>query len=241
MKKKKGTFLIELAIILPILILLLAWIFMIGMILHRKQVVTLAARAGAQYAVTPTQDWGKAMATFGVWYQLWEGGKRYQEVMSVVEDVLRKNGLNPDRAEIEIRWFPFPFVLKEEAVKNPGTKGRATVHAIFTDIFDRDNVHYNTIRQELEDEFDKNSKYHYKEYRIPSDIWVVRVKVTYPLGSSILDLLNPLFQAVGFSGNLQEGKVVASCAFPAPMPFVHVVTKTPPLYKALFDISTYFK
>lgn len=63
MDKKKGTFLIELAIILPIFVLLLSWIFMIGMILHRKQVVTLAARAGAQYAVTPTQRWGEAMAT----------------------------------------------------------------------------------------------------------------------------------------------------------------------------------
>ena len=241
MQKKKGTFLIELAIILPIFVLLLSWIFMVGMILHRKQVVTLAARAGAQYAVTPTQRWGEAMATFGVWYKLWSGGERYQEVMNVVRDVLRRNGLNPDKATIEIEWFSIPFVLKEEDIKNPGVKGRATVHAIFTDIFGNDNVHTNTVRQELEQEFDKNSAYQYTKYRIPSDIWVVKVRVEYPLGSSILNLLNPIFQAVGFSGNLQEGRVVASCAFPAPMPFVHVVQRTPALRKALFDFQHYFK
>ncbi len=242
MKKRKGAFLVELAIILPILVLLLSWIFMIGMILHRKQVVTLAARAGAQYAVTPDPKWGETMATMGVFMALWKGKKK--EVEEVVRDVLRRNGLNPQKAKINIYWFPLYFTLKEGNVSNPGYKGRATVHSIYTDMSGGGcyaGCHWRVVREELHEEFDTKSNYQYTKYRIPSDIWVVRVSVEYPLGASILNLLNPLFKAVGFKGDFKEGKVTASCAFPAPMPFVHVVAKTPPLWKALFDVSTYFK
>lgn len=241
---KKGTFLVELAIILPIFVLLLSWIFMIGMILHRKQVVTLAARAGAQYAVYPDPVYGERMATMGVWMALSQGKRN--EVEKRVKDVLKRNGLNPDKAKIKTEWFPVPFVLKKENVKNPGQNGRATVHALYTDMLGGNNCetrcHSQLVRDELKREFDEGpEKYRYTEYKIPCDIWVVKVTVEYPLGESILNLLNPLFKSVGFKGDLKQGKVVASCAFPAPMPFVHVVAKTPPLFKALFDVSTYFK
>ncbi len=245
LNKRKGTFLVELAIILPIFVLLLSWIFMLGMILHRKQVVTLAARAGAQYAVYPDPVYSERMAKMGVWMALSQGKR--DEVEKRVKDVLKRNGLNPDKAKINIDWFPVPFVppFKEGSVQNPGQNGRATVHALYTDMLGGNNCetrcHSGLVRQELKREFDDVPRYRYTEYRIPCDIWVVRVRVEYPLGESILNLLNPIFRSVGFRGDLKQGKAIASCAFPAPMPFVHVVSKTPPLFKALFDISTYFK
>ncbi len=244
MKKKKGTFLIELVLILPILVLLLTWIFMIGTILHRKQVVTLAARAGAQYAVTPDETYGKTMALAGVWLALRNG--KENEVKNIVRDVLRKNGLNPDKAKIDVSCFPIiKLTLKEKNVENPGKQGRATVHAIYKDMFiTRDcgvRCHSRTVRQELEIEFDQNPDYRYTKYRISSDIWVVKVTVEYPLDAPLLNFLNPIFKAVGFEGNLQEGKVRASCAFPAPMPLAHVILKTPPLKKALYEPGNWFK
>ncbi|MEN3046544.1 MAG: TadE/TadG family type IV pilus assembly protein [Candidatus Hydrothermales bacterium] len=240
---RRGAFLVEFAIILPILLLLVAWIYMLGYILHKKQVVTIAARAGAQYAVTPDPVYGNQMATMGVFIPL-SGGKG-QKVREIVKDVLKRNGLNPDKANISINWFSLPFTLKEENVQNPGYRGRATVHAMYTDMIGGDNCdtrcHSMLVRQELENEFDRDERYRYTKYSISSDVWIVNVRVEYPVGAPLLDLINPILRAAGFKGDLKERKVVANCAFPAPMPLVHVILKTPPLRKAVFDISTYFK
>jgi hypothetical protein len=236
--KRRGAFLVELVIIIPILLLLLAWIFMNSQILHKKQVLLIAARAGAQYAVTPDQKYGKTMALAGVWAAL-KAGKE-NEVINVVKEVLKRNGLNPDKAKIEVNWLPIPLKFAEANVKNPGKEGRATVHALYTDMSAERN-HYDVIRRELEKVFDKNKKYRYTKYRIPSDIWLVQVRIEYPFGKGILSIINPILKATGYKGELNEGVLRARAIFPAPMPFVHIVAKTPPLYKALFDVRTWTK
>lgn len=226
---RKGAFLVEMVIILPILFLLLAWIFLIGKILHTKQVVLLAARAGAQYAVTPDNNFGKMMATFGILPTLTAGkGKEAEEV---VKEVLKNNGLNPERANISYSSFYIPFPpLEEQNVKNVGKQGRATVHSFYNDMSAEGN-HYNVIREELKNVFDKNQRYQYTKYSIPCYVWLVKFDVEYKIDLPILKIVNGLLKAAGFEEEIKEFSIKGSCTFPAPMSFTEIVANTPPLRK----------
>jgi Flp pilus assembly protein TadG len=85
---RRGQAMVELALAIPILLIVLGGIFEFGMAWQRSQVVTDAARQGARTASL-----------------LSETGVGQDSVETVVERALRVGGIDPDDAEIDVVGF----------------------------------------------------------------------------------------------------------------------------------------
>jgi len=81
--REKGSVIIEMAIVIPVLLLMLAGIIDLGMLYWEKEVLTNAAREGARAAARSTTDnLGNGRAE-----------KTMAEVQTLVQDYLQKNNV----------------------------------------------------------------------------------------------------------------------------------------------------
>lgn len=102
--KRGGTIAVEMVIILPILMFLLAGAYNLARLIHFKQKVVMAARVGAEAAVTPPMNDGRRALMFPFDANDFFGKQRAEQAVRVF---LQQSGMDPNRANVIVYAMPY--------------------------------------------------------------------------------------------------------------------------------------
>lgn len=108
---KGGTIAVEMVIILPILMFLLAGAFNLARLIHFKQKVVMAARVGAEAAVTPPFNDARRALMFPFDANDFFGKQRAEQA---VRTFLQQNGMDPSRAQVIVYTMPYGWWAGED-------------------------------------------------------------------------------------------------------------------------------